>query len=115
MQTPEPEPAPPPEVSPEMGHPVAAYNDAVQAPTGEAGGAEVATEEERPALQAAIPEEVAAPQQPFTEEAAKHPRSPRPSFWSMQRGGGILLIVLVLAAVILLGFAVLQPLFSPSQ
>jgi hypothetical protein len=66
-------------------------------------------------LQPATLDETAAPEPHFAEEAAKHPRSPRPSFWSMQRGGGILLIVLVLAAVILLGFAVLQPLFSPSQ
>ncbi|UCF32929.1 MAG: FHA domain-containing protein [Phycisphaerales bacterium] len=115
MQTPEPESAPPPEVLPEIGRPVAADHNAAQAPTGEAGRTEVATEEERPALQPAIPEEVAAHEPHFAEEAAKHPRSAKPSFWSMQRGGGILLIVLVLAAVILLGFAVLQPLFSPSQ
>jgi hypothetical protein len=115
IQTPEPEPALPSEASPEVGHPVATDHDAVRAAPGEAGGAEVATEEERAALRPAIPEEVAAPEQPFPREAAKRPPSPKPSFWSMQRGGGILLIVLVLAAVILLGFAVLQPLFSPSQ
>jgi hypothetical protein len=115
IQTPEPELAPPSEVSPEIGHPAAADNGTVRAPTGEAGDAEVAAEKERGALRPARPDETAAPEPPFAKELAKHPRSPKPSFWSMQRGGGILLIVLVLAAVILLGFAVLQPLFSPSQ